>query len=559
MSEASATNYQENIYQVPLCDLEISKINMRQRSPKDEDAHERLKANIKSVGVLQSLIVHPVAKKLNTYAVAGGGRRFRALTELAKEKVIDPKTYLVSCRVMTEEEALSATIAENYHRLPPHPVDECTAFKKLSEVDGMTLKQIAEDFGVGVQYVRQRLALAKVHPKILDKFIKGDISLAAVAAFTIEPDTKKQLAVSKKLESWEWRDHIIRDALTSEISTRHWKVKLVTLEKYKEAGGAVSDDLFEDDQRIMDAELLDRLYQEYVDDKIEKLNAEGWGFVEVTSEYFFDWEYGKLEGTGKGGRITKADKPNGGVIIESRPGCFEIHRGLTKSKPKKTTSSTNTSSAPKEKYSQAFRDDIGHTRQEAFKIELFKQPELCRLVLDFALCDKTFNHNPWAHTVSISTDRIKTPGSNVFDELTPVQSALLAIQSSLDLSWCAADDIVERFQLFRKLDLAERVGQVNAVTVFSLQCSYRRPDRQTLADVLIDELGIDFTKHWTPTAENFFKRVSVPVMKEALQDIYPDDYPAETNKMKKGQLAEFLAREWEVELDEMPKWLPEGF
>jgi len=202
--------------QIALNKLVVSEINMRQESPSDTKADKQLKASLKAFGPLQNFIVHADGKK---FGVAGGGRRLRLLQELADEGVV-PKKMPINCKVVSIDDALSATIAENYHRLAPHPLDECKAFKRLADRDGMTTKQISEEFGVGPQYVRQRLALAKVHPAILKGFLAGDLSLSAVSAYTVDPDQEKQLAAFKSM-SVHWRNNAnrIRSTLTkSEIT-----------------------------------------------------------------------------------------------------------------------------------------------------------------------------------------------------------------------------------------------------------------------------------------------------------------------------------------------------
>jgi ParB family transcriptional regulator, chromosome partitioning protein len=55
-----------------------------------------LKASIRTCGLKQNLVVHPVADGKGLHAVTAGGRRLGALQELAGEGVI-PADYKVPC------------------------------------------------------------------------------------------------------------------------------------------------------------------------------------------------------------------------------------------------------------------------------------------------------------------------------------------------------------------------------------------------------------------------------------------------------------------------------
>lgn len=48
-----------------------------------------------------------------------------------------------------------------------HPVDQYEAFRKLIEVEGKTLEEVADVHGVSALTVRRRMALSKVAPELL--------------------------------------------------------------------------------------------------------------------------------------------------------------------------------------------------------------------------------------------------------------------------------------------------------------------------------------------------------------------------------------------------------
>ena len=85
---------------------------------------EDLAASIQAHGLLRNLIV---IEKGNKYQVIAGGRRFAALTKLAKEKAI-PKTFGVPCRVIDGTAGTETSLAENVIREAMHPADQIHGF-----------------------------------------------------------------------------------------------------------------------------------------------------------------------------------------------------------------------------------------------------------------------------------------------------------------------------------------------------------------------------------------------------------------------------------------------
>jgi ParB family chromosome partitioning protein len=65
-------------------------------------------------------------------------------------------------------------------------------------------------------------------------------------------------------------------------------------------------------------------------------------------------------------------------------------------------------------------------------------------------------------------------------------------------------------------------------------------------DVIAEEAGADIRKHWTPTAENFFSRVSAPylvdLMCEFLDCKPQDERIAAFVKLKKGEKAKKMEK-----------------
>ena len=109
------------------------------------------------------------------FAVTAGGRRLKALQELAAEGAIAADCE-VPCLVEAPDAALETSLMENTVRAAMHPADEFAAMAALID-GGATVEAVAARFGVSERHVRQRLKLGKLAPELLDAFRAGKLSL----------------------------------------------------------------------------------------------------------------------------------------------------------------------------------------------------------------------------------------------------------------------------------------------------------------------------------------------------------------------------------------------
>ena len=100
------------------------------------------------------------------FEIPAGGRRFRALELLVKQKRL-AKTAPVSCVVREGGIAEEDSLAENIQRVALHPLDQFRAFQALRD-KGLGDEEIAARFFVTPTVVKQRLRLAAASNKLLD-------------------------------------------------------------------------------------------------------------------------------------------------------------------------------------------------------------------------------------------------------------------------------------------------------------------------------------------------------------------------------------------------------
>ena len=133
------------------------------------------------------------------FAVPVGGRRFRALELLVKQKRMS-RTQPVPCVVRTGGLAEEDSLAENLQREPLHPLDQFRAFQTLREA-GLGEEEIAARFFVGAGVVKQRLKLATVAAPLLDAYAEDKMTLEQLMAFTVTDDQARQEQVWEALRA----------------------------------------------------------------------------------------------------------------------------------------------------------------------------------------------------------------------------------------------------------------------------------------------------------------------------------------------------------------------
>ncbi|RWE28738.1 ParB/RepB/Spo0J family partition protein, partial [Mesorhizobium sp.] len=284
---------------IPFDKLELSQKNVR--NIKSGVSLEDLANDIALRGLLMSLNVRPILGKnqeeTGRYEVPAGGRRYRALELLIKQKRMakaEPIPCIVKRGGATSVE--DDSLAENVHRLQLHPLDQFRAFQTL-HLQGLGEEEIAARYFVSVSTVRQRLRLASVSPRLLDLYANDEIKLEQVMAFSITNDHVRQEQVWDTVSrSHVHEPYYIRRLLTeTAVRATDRRAVYVGIETYEAAGGLVMRDLFEQDQGgwLQDPALLEQLVFEKLKVDAEKLKAaEGWKWVDAA----IDFAYGHASG-----------------------------------------------------------------------------------------------------------------------------------------------------------------------------------------------------------------------------------------------------------------------
>jgi ParB family chromosome partitioning protein len=200
---------------IPFNKLVLSQANVRR--VKAGVSIEELAEDIAQRTLLQSLSVRPVldaeGQETGMFEIPAGGRRFRALELLVKQKRL-AKTPPVPCVVREGGIAEEDSLAENVQRVALHPLDQFRAFQALRDKD-LGDEEIAARFFVTPTMVKQRLRLAAVSDKLLDIYAEDGMTLEQLMAFTVTNDHARQEQVWDAVSrSYNKEPYLIRRQLT---------------------------------------------------------------------------------------------------------------------------------------------------------------------------------------------------------------------------------------------------------------------------------------------------------------------------------------------------------
>src|SRR5580700_6168883 len=293
---------------IPFNKLVLSQSNVRR--VKAGVSIEQLAESIAQRTLLQSLSVRAVVdadgQETGMFEVPAGGRRYRALELLVKQKRMS-KTQAVPCVVREGGIAEDDSLAENDERVGLHPLDQFRAFKTLSDT-GLSEEDIAARHFVTPAIVKQRLRLASVSPKLHEVYAEDGMALEQVMAFSVAADQARQEQVWENVSRSGYDEpYRTRRSLTEDtVRASDRRARFVGLGAYEQAGGGVLRDLFEHDDGgwLQDVSLLDRLVTEKLKAEAETIATEGWKWISVAVDFPHGHSDGLRELEGKPADLT---------------------------------------------------------------------------------------------------------------------------------------------------------------------------------------------------------------------------------------------------------------
>lgn len=170
-----------------LVSLRVDQIRPCRYQPRetvDEASLEELKASIKHLGIIQPIIVRPIAHGI--YELVAGERRWRAAQLIGIQEV--PAII----KALNEEETIEYSLIENLHRENLNPLEEARTFNRLIAEFGYTQERLAESIGKDRSTIANTLRLLRLPEEIQEALSQGKISEGhAKTLLGVEPRTKQ--------------------------------------------------------------------------------------------------------------------------------------------------------------------------------------------------------------------------------------------------------------------------------------------------------------------------------------------------------------------------------
>ncbi len=556
-----------DVQTVALSELRLAKENVRKVKPK---AIDQLAEDIAAHGVLQSCIVY---QDENLFYVVGGGRRYRALRVLEKDKRIEGD-YAVPVQVRDRSQAVELSLAENIQREDMNPADCIRAFGAL-EAEDHAPEDIAARFGASKTYVKQMLKLASLDKRLIAAMGKDELSVETARVLTRAASKAEQVRL---YEAHGNNAHSIRYALAEgRVESDHRFYRFVGREAYEAAGGTISSDLFGDTAFVDDPELLLKLTVDAIEAAADAQRAEGWAKVSYDLEnayhsYAHDTARpdamhepskkvaGKIAALEKqvADEIARADADDEyadtyeaehklrelraplayfsdalkgeadlSLIIDHK-GALQT-RASVKSKP---VQEAEQAKADQPSYSASLVEQLTTLQTIAVQQQVARDPELALTLLLTSMVE-TWRHswNDRCVGVHLDTPTLRKDAVEIAGDMPLGIEDALAVIDQIE-----ADDVREQIAA---MSAEQRMALLAALTALHLT-----PVRGDDPSAAIAPLG----RQWKPDAA-FFAKLRKPVMLDILRDELGEDVANNCKTLKKPALAEECAnrlagRDW---------------
>jgi len=246
---------------LPVTRMRAGKYQPRTRM--DEGALAELADSIRTQGIMQPILVRPLADDAGHYEIIAGERRFRA-AQLAGLKEVP-----VLVREVPDENAAVMALIENIQREDLNPLEEAHGVRRLLDEFGLTHEQAAQAIGRSRSATSNLLRLLNLAQPVQTMLLAGDIDMGhARALLAVDGASQIQLA---------------NEVIARRLSVRETEKLVVKSQKEaaprKQAAAGAS----------RDAARLEEALSDHLGTRVAlKLGARGKGQLVID---FHDWEH----------------------------------------------------------------------------------------------------------------------------------------------------------------------------------------------------------------------------------------------------------------------------
>lgn len=174
--------------------LKISEIEPNKGQPRtdfDEEALSELADSIAQHGVLQPLLVRPIAGE-DGYQIVAGERRWRASRMAGLTEV--PAII----RELSDSEVMELALIENLQRENLSPIEEALGYKSLIETYSLTQEEVAKTVGKSRAAVSNAIRLLSLPQSVLNLLADGILTAGHARALLSLKNSDEMERIAKK-------------------------------------------------------------------------------------------------------------------------------------------------------------------------------------------------------------------------------------------------------------------------------------------------------------------------------------------------------------------------
>lgn len=163
------------------------------RTEFDQEALDELTASIREVGVLQPVVVRPIAGEDGKYELIMGERRLRATKALGLSSI--PAVV----KDTADEDMLRDALLENLHRSQLNPLEEASAYQQLLADFGITQDELAARIGRSRPQISNTLRLLKLPAAVQTRVAAGVLTAGHARAILAAGDADAMQRLADKI------------------------------------------------------------------------------------------------------------------------------------------------------------------------------------------------------------------------------------------------------------------------------------------------------------------------------------------------------------------------
>ncbi|NDC37383.1 MAG: ParB/RepB/Spo0J family partition protein [Proteobacteria bacterium] len=174
----------------------VSTVKPNPKQPRtefNESEIAELADSIRTLGVLQPVLVRPNSSAPGEYEIVAGERRWRASQRAGLTQIP------VIVKELTDLATLEIALVENIQRSNLSPLEEARAYQRLADEFSLSQKEIAERVGKDRASVANYMRLLGLPPAVLDLLQMGQITMGHAKAILTVKEPNAQIGLAKKV------------------------------------------------------------------------------------------------------------------------------------------------------------------------------------------------------------------------------------------------------------------------------------------------------------------------------------------------------------------------